>query len=432
MPENELLLDAGSRVLHIGPPKTGTTAIQGALKQARQAMAARGVVYPGKDRQHWMAARAVLGTHGPKGDPPVDPKCWDRLVKQVSAAGDKRVIVSAEGFAGADEANVRKVTTALGGPRVHVVVTLRPLVKVLPSAYQQLVRKGLRASYETWLSQTLGRPTETSDKGTFWQRHRHDRLVSRWAAVVGADNVTAVVVDDSDRLMLMRVFEQLLGLPVGLLEPELKTNPSLTFGEIELVRQLNVEFHRRGWSWENYRSVVGKGLIPYLLYTDRRTLDDQRIQNPAWAVDCASDIGRATAEGIAASGVRIVGDISTLGRRPDGTSAPSTAPEAMVPSKIATHAVVATILAAAPKSSGLTAPKNDGRAGAAAPRPTRTKRRGSKRRRSQVPPVPAGHVPRRRNAGRGNRPASPKAAGANGTRPAGKAPEPQRSRSGSH
>ena len=43
-----VLLEPGTRLLHIGPHKTGTTAIQGALHLARERLAGERVVYPGR------------------------------------------------------------------------------------------------------------------------------------------------------------------------------------------------------------------------------------------------------------------------------------------------------------------------------------------------------------------------------------------------
>ena len=56
-----LLLKPGARLLHIGPHKTGTTAIQGAFDLARARLAAHGVVYAGAERQPLLAALAVTG-----------------------------------------------------------------------------------------------------------------------------------------------------------------------------------------------------------------------------------------------------------------------------------------------------------------------------------------------------------------------------------
>ena len=62
----------------------------------------------------------------------------------------------------------------------------------------------------------LSKQPKTPTPG-FWRRHRHDELVTRWATAAGAQNLTVIVVDDSDRLMLPRTFESLLGLPNGFL-----------------------------------------------------------------------------------------------------------------------------------------------------------------------------------------------------------------------
>ena len=58
------LLEAGTRLVHIGPHKTGTTAIQGALHLARERLAAQGVVYPGRGRQPLWPVLAVTGQPG--------------------------------------------------------------------------------------------------------------------------------------------------------------------------------------------------------------------------------------------------------------------------------------------------------------------------------------------------------------------------------
>lgn len=348
MPENDLLTPPGTRLLHIGPPKTGTTAIQGALTQARSAMPAHGVVYPGKARQHTRAARAVLGVSGPRGDPPVDPRGWDRLVREVGFARDRRVVISSEVFSGADKASIVKIVSALGGPRVHVVVTVRPLVQLLPSAWHEGVRQGQPRSYEKWLSNRLQNPPPEQRADGFWHKQLHGFLVERWASVVGAGNVTVIVPDDSDRLMLMRVFEQLVGLPPGLLTPGERTNPSLGFGDIELVRHLNREFLQRGWPFERHRRLVRKGMTRYLQAVDRPTLDGQRIRTPPWAVECATEIGARQAQKIAATGVRVVGDLDVLGALPDGYENVAE-PLPLVHPRTAAHAVIGTILAAVEK-----------------------------------------------------------------------------------
>ena len=54
-------LPDGTHLLHIGPQKTGSTAIQGALHEARDAIREHGVVYPGPDAKPRDAAEVGLG-----------------------------------------------------------------------------------------------------------------------------------------------------------------------------------------------------------------------------------------------------------------------------------------------------------------------------------------------------------------------------------
>jgi hypothetical protein len=149
---------------------------------------------------------------------------------------------------------------------------------------------------------------------SFWQRNHHDVLVQRWASIVGPENVTVVVLDEADRGFLLRTFEELLGLPAGLLAVvPTGENRSLTLGEIELLRQVNIEFRRRNWSDALYKKVVRDGFGAQM-QTRTPSADELRITTPRWARERAAEIGAAAAKNLAASGVRIVGDVWTLGR----------------------------------------------------------------------------------------------------------------------
>ena len=262
MAPDDLTLAAGARLLHIGPHKTGTTAIQGAFHLARGRLAAHGVVYAGADRQPMRATLAVTGRPAMLGESRPDMAYWDKLVRDVREAGDQRVVISSEFFADGDDEAARRVVADLGGPRVHVVVTLRPLARVMPSQWQQYLQNGLRTPYLEWLDGMLRQPPYDQPTPTFWRRHRHDKLIARWVAAAGAQNVTVIVVDGSDRLALLRTFESLLALPGGFLAPEDDVvNRSLTLAETEVVRQLNEEFKRREWPGASYARFMRYGAV---------------------------------------------------------------------------------------------------------------------------------------------------------------------------
>lgn len=368
---NELLLPERAVLLHIGPHKTGTSAIQGALQLGQDAMAEHGVVYPGTRALQMQAARAALGVKGVPGDPQPTEKHWRHLCAEVAAAGRQRVIVSRETFCLAGDDAVHRIVDQLGGSRVHVLVTLRPLTKILPSAWQQSVRNRRPKPYEMWLDEIFNPPPEQTIP--FWARHRHDVIVQRWASVVGPDRVTVLVVDDFEREQLLRPIEQLLGLPAGLLrlDPDL-LNRSLSYPEIELIRRVAVGFDERRWSDRFYRDIVRYGMVRRLQQTRVPGADEPRIVTPTWAVDRAAEIGAAASERIAASGVRILGDITTLGA---ATSSAETDPgPTLLPVSAATEVVFGAVAAGVRREKALARTRR--RAGTPASAPQRRAARG--------------------------------------------------------
>ncbi|MFD5630398.1 hypothetical protein [Streptomyces sp. NPDC127072] len=330
-------LPVGTRLLHIGPHKTGTTSIQSALFAAKDAMAAHGADFPAHSRHPMEAALAVCARPGMIGDTRPTEGHWHRLVERVRATGKRTSVVSSEFFADAqDDETIARIVDDLGGDRVHVLVTLRPLAKIMPSQWQQYVQNGLRMGYEDWLTHMLRKAPYEKPNPSFWRRHRHDRLVERWVRVVGAENLTVVVVDDGDRGGLMRTFEALLGLPAGLLVPAPDTaNRSLTLAETEMLRKLNKEFRGNGLPDELYSKLVRGGAVMHMKNTCRPAPGDARITTPEWALEAAAGIGAEMSERIAAMGVRVLGDPALLSAVPapqkPGPAGEKPAPENLVP-----------------------------------------------------------------------------------------------------
>jgi hypothetical protein len=309
MVPDDLTLAAGTRLLHIGPHKTGTTALQGAFHQARERLAAHGVVYAGASRS---PVRATLA-----GQAASD--AWARARPDMAygtswsggLTGDQRVVISSEFFDEADDAVARRIVADLGGPRVHVVVTLRPLARIMPSQWQQYLQNGMRTPYLEWLDGILRKPLDGRPTPLFWQRHRHDKLIARWAAAAGVHNVTVIVVDGPDRLALLRTFESLLGLPAGRLVPADEVmNRSLTLAEAEVVRQLNEEFKRREWPGASYARFMRYGAVRQMKARGR--CPASRRSPPGVGTGTGGEISAEMTGNIAALGVRVIGDLSAL------------------------------------------------------------------------------------------------------------------------
>ncbi|MEY9991307.1 hypothetical protein ABIE67_003339 [Streptomyces sp. V4I8] len=345
-------LPTGTRLLHIGPHKTGTTAIQGALFAAKDELARHGVAWPADTRHPMEAVLAACARTGMMGDTAPTERHWERLLEQVRATGRRTSVVSSEFFADApDDEAIERIVEQLGGDRVHVLVTLRPLARIMPSQWQQYVQNGLRMGYEDWLEHMLTKPPYEKPNPSFWRRHRHDRLVERWARVVGPERVTVVVVDDRDRAGLMRTFEALLGLPARLLSPVPDAaNRSLTLAETEMLRNLNKEFRANELPEELYSQLVRNGAVMHMKNTCTPGPDDVKISTPQWAVEAAAGIGAEIAERIEGTGVRVLGDMRLLSAAQLAAvqkPATLTAPEPRIAPESAAQALYGALAAAA-------------------------------------------------------------------------------------
>ena len=322
MPASEsLLIPPAGRLVHIGPHKTGSTAIQVALHEAREGLAAHDVHYAGDAARPRRAGWALGIAGAPAGKPRPPREHWDRLVAEVAGAGGQRVCVSNEDFGRATPDQVREVVGGLGGDAVHVVAVARRLDRFLPSQWQERVKAGQVKSYEQWLEVVLAEESDAWDWRNVWRAHDVEALVERWTAEVGAERFTLIVSDDTDRELLPRTFESLLGLPEGLLvvQPD-RSNRGLSWSEVELVRSLNIASHKSGWSGEVHDQLVKGHVVRTLRSLPRSDLGARTPPLPSWAVDRVREISDARVKALGRLGVRVVGDPELL-RLPDDAGA---------------------------------------------------------------------------------------------------------------
>jgi hypothetical protein len=308
------VLPDGAVLVHVGPFKTGTTAIQTALEDAKKQLRELGIFWATSDRRRVRAGIATLtGGTGPY-DHQTGVERWARLRREVAAAADERVVISSEFLSEADAEVSRRIAADLGGDRVHVVVTLRPLSAVCPSQWQQFAQAGRVSPYEEWLRVTLETPAQSA---RFWLRHDQAALVERWAAAVGASNVCAIVLDESDRTAITRGFEHLLRLPSGFLVPRSTGgNRSLTYGEVELVRAMNEVFAQRAWSEGFYDALMRRGAVAGMLENHRPGPEEPRLTTPKWALDRIREIGEDAASRIEQLGIHVIGDLAGVAALP--------------------------------------------------------------------------------------------------------------------
>lgn len=324
-------------LLHVGPHKTGTTAIQGALAAARPALLEHGVVYPGQTRSQADAARVASGFASTTGTVLPPRHHWDDLVAEVGAAPG-RVVVSSEYLDVVLPERGREIVAELGRDDVHVVVTAAPLASVMPSSWQQAVRANLRMGFDDWLQATFESPSSTGP-ALFWRRQRLDDQVRRWSEVVGRDRVHVVVTDKSEPRRLFDSFEDLLGIPRGVLQAQKSSaNRSFTLEEIELVRRVNERIEARGWSTAIHARFVRLGAVRQIRGRRPRP-DEPRLAMPGWAIERANEVARDMIAAIAESGVHVVGSLDTLVTDP-ASGVERTADVSSVDIEVAVRAVI--------------------------------------------------------------------------------------------
>jgi hypothetical protein len=319
---------SGTVLLHIGPAKTGSTAMQHAMFQAREQLAQHGVHYVGRRPHEKEAGGIALGlARGPIGRRDPRPESWQRLVDEIAGTTLPRMVLSNEDFGRADEAAIDRILAATGPERTHLVYVARRLDKVLPSHWQQQVKARMTSSYEDFLREMLD-----PDAGTW----RHElvmgpqdtgAVLARWGKVLPPERITVVVADERDREALPRAFETLLGLPTGLIAPPRgPANRSMGLAETEAVRRINRLAIEEDWSPVEYRQLVQLGVVRTL--KDRAAGGGARVGGvPAWAFDRVAELADAQAEAIASFGGGVIGDPEKV--RVRGQVEPVTLPDAI-------------------------------------------------------------------------------------------------------
>lgn len=316
----------GDRVIHIGAPKCGSTALQSAFHQNRDALHLEGVTYIGES-PHWIsAAKAVAGvadrTSGKK--PPLSE--WSRLVREVGSVTSGTALISSEWFASANEAGIQRIVDDLDAKKLQAVLVIRPLTSTLPSAWQQGLKLGGRQGFSEWLDTVLNHPEDPRAKRV-WSKHRYDQIAQRWVSALGNERVTVIVADEADPTYIFTAFSQILGLKNGALSaPPKRTNPSLSAFEADALAELNKIYFDQGGTLYGYRSGVLRTFDGYV--SSLRSGSAQRSAIPPTHLSAVQALNTSIAAGIRGAGCRVVGDLDRFANAQQGLQAASSDPDA--------------------------------------------------------------------------------------------------------
>lgn len=304
-------------IIHAGFHKSGTTALQESLYRNRDLLDKKGIHYFdfGRKAHHrlaWSISNRNWGWKN-RGAEHVSPKLWKKSAKRIAKSKYETIIISSEFFSELNEEQIRKVKQDLQDLDIQILFTIRPLIKLLPSSYQQYLKYGLVADYEEWLNEVLNNQENSKVTPTFWVRHRHHEVIARWAKIFDANKTTLIIANEDQPKFLFDEINKYLGLTQDFLKAQQTgSNRSLTMEEISLLLSINRKFPKDR-SWDEYKIFIRGGIIQAL--TDKVAIppNKARLLTPLWACKKANEIGLEIQRGIEKLNIRTIGNLNALG-----------------------------------------------------------------------------------------------------------------------
>ncbi|GAA1478622.1 hypothetical protein GCM10009623_30680 [Nocardioides aestuarii] len=286
--------------LHVGTPKSGTTYLQAGLWQNREPLRDLGILFPGRGPFDHNRASIVVrkGRHLPgrkRGVPPL----WRRFTDQ-AAAYDGTVVLSNEWYLAADADQITAAVDQLGGEKVHVVVTTRTLVRLVPAAWQESLKVGRGHSLADFVD-GLG------DGRTKWTWDVLDpaAVARHWASVVGPERVHVVTMPErpTHAGQLWERFARTVGFDPEAVElPPREANESMSVQAARLMQEfgpaLRAEVDGHDASWRGHARWLRTAVV-------RRVL--------AGVPGDPIGVGEELRGDLLARGERIVADLRALG-----------------------------------------------------------------------------------------------------------------------
>jgi hypothetical protein len=303
--------------LHVGLWKTGTTSIQASLETAADDLAARGVLFPGarhRSRHHAqrLAAYDLLGRRIQGDNARQVPGAWAALRAEIDAWTGSTVVVSEELLALARPRQVSRLDRALRAHRLHVVVGVRDLARMLVSGWQQEVVGGRTFPWAEYAAAVRDLDAGPASAGVaFWMRNDLLRVLRTWETAVPRDRLTVLTVPPSGGSpeVLLDRFGAVLGLPPGTL-PMTPRNQSLGAVEVEVVRRLNVDL-AGALNHRQYLQLVDRPLRAGLAGRE----GSRPLRLPASELSWVTERSDALVAAVREGGYRVAGDLDDLAPR---------------------------------------------------------------------------------------------------------------------
>jgi hypothetical protein len=290
--------------LHLGPPKTGTTFVQGLLGDNAMSLRQQQILVSVNQADHHNAANELLATTGPRGRR-IPIGALDKLGHAITGFhGD--AVFSSERYSLLQAPEARRFQEAFATRQLHAVFTVRDPAALLPGRWQERIKNGGVESWSEFCQRVATQP------GFLRAMIRILAPLEAWTDVLPADRIHIVTVPGAgaDDTLLLKRFCHVIGADIqGLTTADgTHANQSMDLVGTELVRRLNIEH--------------GSELSPYARHSEIKTFLAEEVlaerpqaSKPKVTLE-AFHAARAQTEEltrlIREGGYRIIGDLADL------------------------------------------------------------------------------------------------------------------------
>ena len=298
--------------LHVGCRKSGTTALQAAIRASIETLAEQGVRLPyvGRRSDFYDDVLTPLTSFG--DDEEVPPRVHAALTGMIStmaATPGSRLLLTIERLAELDARPAGLLVDALDDEfEVHIIITARDWARQIPSEWQQDVKGRAQLPYADFVEAVRNR---TADAERFYTRQDVPAIAARWGAHLPPERVHVVAVpQESDGRRLLELFGQVIGIdPSCLPLVDDRKNPSLGYEQAETLRRINVALGDRLVDLRrDYRHAVRT----FIYYGALAKQEGTPLRLPRDMVEWCHEVSAAQAKELVASGYDLVGSVGDL------------------------------------------------------------------------------------------------------------------------
>lgn len=307
-------------LLHVGTPKTGTSYVQDVLFRNRETLTESAILYPAERfDEHFLAALDLMNL--PWGGLEAEAiGAWDRLAEQ-ARGHDGTTIISHEILAHASRTQAGRALESLGHrwdaapdeqeTEVHVVLSVRDLVRQVPAEWQENVKHRSTLSYAEFLEQIRDPERRSRVSSWFWGVQEIPAILERWGHDLPPEHVHVVTVPPSGTApeVLWKRFSQALGLDgLDLDLTATRANPSLGVPETALIRRVNRTANDR-LAPPDYRPLI-RELLAHQTLSQRR--GSPRLGLPPELHGWFLQVEQSWVSAIGERGYDVIGDVTEL------------------------------------------------------------------------------------------------------------------------